>query len=477
MTLFPNGFFNLKYFRPWIIFIFFTFAGVFGFLVERNFAAVPLPADQKTSSVKSMAVKSTLEKFSADQTRTEDLTESELLAIKRKAQEQADQAVELLRTKFMSKYGFIYDFIGEHPTAQDCLEGRPSAIGWWSPIENAAMFSGLYLPAVCQKAAFTGSPSDRNHARDLARGLLLCGSVSQTPGFISRGVATDGKTFYPVGSDDQTASWFHGLYCYWRSDIPSEEEKKTIQKVLLSTADALEENNWYCPCSKPFEKENRGEFRHHSFLVVPCYLFILRACYDLSGKEIWLTRYKKAVREKIGPKGQTRGEICAGGFKQDENWLKNITQVFAWIYVKDQYALRELVRLETNETLRAQYQAGLDRCAEDAFSGMLEYRNFSNEDQKYFGNNWREGYPGWTKQKDVSEVMRAAGRPGNRKILGARKGYERRYMTNPLACAAIVALAERPQDRVEILKALGHYDFSKMNLSEFFYGVIAAWPH
>lgn len=466
MTSFRNNFFSEKCFCFSSISFFFLLFCVFGFFTEKTFAENPTTHDLKTKTVES----------GTKQAPVKSLTESEYQSIKRKARERTDQAVDLLRTKFMSKYGFIYDFIGEHPTPQDCLDGRPSAIGWWSPIENAAMFSGLYLPAICQKAASTQSQSDREHARDLARGLILCGSVSQTPGFVSRGVATDGKTFYPVGSDDQTASWFHGLYSYWRSDIPSEEEKKAIQKLLLSTVQALEKNNWQCPCSKPFEKENRGEFRNSHFLVVPCYLFILRACYDLSGEEIWLTRYKKAVTEKIGPNGRTRPEICADGFKQDENWLKNITSFFAWIYVKDQYALRELVRLETNETLRAQYKAGLNRCAEDAFPGMLQYRLFSNSDEKFFGNNWRDGYPNWTKQNDLSEVMKVAMRRGDPKILGPRKGYERRYMTNPLACAAIVSLAERPQDRLEILQAIGHYDFSKMNLSEIFYGVIAAWP-
>ena len=45
-------------------------------------------------------------------------------------------------------------------------------------------------------------------------GLLFLASLGHTPGFIARGVATDGKTTYPMGSNDQTTPWLYGLWRY-----------------------------------------------------------------------------------------------------------------------------------------------------------------------------------------------------------------------------------------------------------------------
>ncbi|MBT3292348.1 MAG: hypothetical protein HN380_33830, partial [Victivallales bacterium] len=130
--------------------------------------------------------------------------------------------------RFISEGGLMYDYIGEIPTPEDCREGRPNAIGWWSPIENGPMFTGLYLPAICGRARRSGSAVDRAEAGRLARGLLLAASVSDVPGFIARGVGTDGKCHYPLGSTDQTLPWFYGLHAYAVSGLPDETERKRV---------------------------------------------------------------------------------------------------------------------------------------------------------------------------------------------------------------------------------------------------------
>ena len=76
---------------------------------------------------------------------------------------------------------------GDIHSPEDCSDGRPNAIGWWSPIENAPMFTGLYLPAICERAKRSGATGDREKARRLTGGLLKCASVSDVPGFIARG--------------------------------------------------------------------------------------------------------------------------------------------------------------------------------------------------------------------------------------------------------------------------------------------------
>jgi hypothetical protein len=52
--------------------------------------------------------------------------------------------------------------------------------------------------------------------------------------------------------------------------------------------------------------------------------------------------------------------------------------------------------------------------------------------------------------------------------IGSRKYYEARFMKDPLAAAALVALSGEPTDRV-IEAAIRHYDYSKLSMSEFFF--------
>ncbi len=105
-----------------------------------------------------------------------------------------EEAHAVLWSKFIGDDGFIHDFVGELPTPEDCEQGRPNAIGWWSPIENGPMFTGTYLVAICERARRSGASADREEARRLARGLLACASVSDVPGFIARMTTSRSRT-------------------------------------------------------------------------------------------------------------------------------------------------------------------------------------------------------------------------------------------------------------------------------------------
>jgi len=151
-----------------------------------------------------------------------------------------EQAHAELWGRFVDKYGIIRDYVGELPTPEDCKLGRPNAIGWWSPIENGPMFNGLYLPAMCERARRSGAAADAEQARRLAQGLMKCASVSDVPGFIARGIGTDGVCHYPLSSDDQTHPWFLGLQAYLKSGISTAEERGQIIAKVKEVAAALE---------------------------------------------------------------------------------------------------------------------------------------------------------------------------------------------------------------------------------------------
>ena len=396
---------------------------------------------------------------------------------RRATPEALEEAHRVLWSKFVDRHGVILDFVGEIPTPEDCSLGRPNAIGWWSPIENGPMFTGLYLPAACERARRSGDAVDKANARRLASGLLKCASVSDVPGFIARGVGTDGKCHYPLPSDDQTHPWFYGLHAYAMSGLPSAEDRKQVADKMREVADALEALSWKIPCDGAFKGQFRGAFKGHLFRDAARYLFMLRAMYDVTHNNVWLERYRKALAERPAKSDKTRVEICAIGYAADREAIKGIDEYGLWIYVGSQGALAELAAMEADESIRAQYLAGLAVNAKNALASIEAYKEFDNNDTKVFGNaNWREGYPTWYPQTTQADAEKLSA-TGDRAKLGGRKHYEARYMRNPLAAAAIIALAGDGAGRDAVERSIRHYDYSKLHMSEFFFAECAyyAW--
>ncbi|MCY2976745.1 MAG: hypothetical protein NTW52_18970 [Planctomycetota bacterium] len=389
------------------------------------------------------------------------------------AAERIEQAHTVLWNKRIDQHGIVLDFIGEIPTPQDCSLGRPNAIGWWSPIENGPMFTGLYLPAACERARRSGDPIDKAKATRLAQGLLKCASVSDVPGFIARGMGTDGKCHYPLGSDDQTHPWFYGLHAYFMSGLASPKECDDIQRKMQEVANILEDTGWKCPCDGAFKGEFRGGFQGHLFRDAARYLFMLRAMHDVTHNQIWIERYQKALAERPTNSNLTRAEICAAGYPGDRESIKRLDEYALWIYVGSQASLAKLVAIESDESTREKYRSGLAINATNALVAMEVYAKFDNNDTQAFGHsNWRKGYATWFPQATQAEAKKLS-EIGDKGILGGRKNYEARYMRNPLAAAAVVALSGGGTGRNAIERTIQHYDYSKLNMSEFFFAECA----
>lgn len=388
-----------------------------------------------------------------------------------------DLAVQQAHAKLwnghVDRHGIILDFIGEIPTAEDCALGRPNAIGWRSPLANGAMFTGLYLPAACERARRSGVAADREAARRLVQGLLKCASVSKVRGFVARGIATDGMSHYPMGSDDQTHPWFSGLHAYLRSGIPSAEERDRIVAKMVEIADALEALGWKCPCDGAFTGQFRGHFKGLQFRDASRYLHMLWIMYDVTRDARWLDRYRQAVAERPAKSALTRAEICAVGYSHDREAITGIDENSLWIYVGCQDALAALATAESDESLRARYRAGLAANVRNALPAVAVHWQFDNQDRKVFGNaDWRAGYPNWVPQRTQADAEKLV-ETGDKVKLGQRKSYENKLMRNPLAAAAIVALGGGEAERAAVEVALRHYDYTKLNMSEFFFAECA----
>ncbi len=384
-----------------------------------------------------------------------------------------EQAHAKLWRERVDEHGVLLDYIGAIPTPEECALGKPNALGWWSPIENGPMFTGMYLAAACERAKRSGAAVDKAKAQRLAQGLLKCASVSDVPGFVARGIGADGKCHYLLGSDDQTHPWFIGLHTYFMSGIPSDAERKQIARKLVEVANALEATDWKCPCDGTFKGQFRGGFTGHLFRDAVRYLYMLRAMYDVTKDKVWLERYRQALVERPAKSEKTRAEICAVGYPLDREAIMNIDEFQLWIYVGSQASLEKLVAMETDETVRSQYRAGLVVNATNALNSIVAFKEFDNQDLKVFGNaDWRACYTNWFAQHTPADAVKLS-ETGDKTKKGTRKYYEARYMRNPLAAAAIVAFAGDGTGRAVVENAICHYDYSKLNMSEFFYAECA----
>lgn len=401
------------------------------------------------------------------------LSKNPLLAEHGPAEIAVEQAHAELWGRFIDPHGIIRDYVGELPTPEDCSLGKPNAIGWWSPIENGPMFTGLYLPAMCERARRSGSPADIAEARKLAQGLLKCASVSDVPGFVARGVGADGVCHYPLSSDDQMHPWFLGLHAYFKSDIPTDDERKVIAAKISEVAQVLESTGWRVPCDGAFKGQFRGGYQGHLFRDAVRYLFLLRAIHEVTGAPVWLERYEKALAETPADASKTRLEICAEGYPRDREAIKNIDSHQLWIYVGCQASLAKLIAMEKDESRREKFRVGMEINASNALRAVQSCTSFDNEDTKVFGHaDWRAAYPDWFPQPTQADAERLA-RTGDKEKQGKRKGYESGLMRNPLAGAVIIALLGDGTEREAVEQAIRHYDYTKLNMAEFFFAECA----
>ncbi len=391
-----------------------------------------------------------------------------------------ESAHQELWRRFVTREGVIIDYAREDgtvplPTPEECAVGKPNALGWFSPIENGALFGGFYLPAMCSRWRSTRKDEDKEKARKIARGLLLLASVSDVPGFIARGVSTDGRSHYPCSSDDQTHPWFLGLYKYLQSGIPGADEKRTIVEKMKEVASANERKGWRLACEGPLKGQSFGNLKGGAFRDVTKLLFILRAMYEVTGDSHWFDAYLLAATEKLG-EGNTRLEICAGGRLFDSAATKDMV----WLTVHGQLSLKELATLRSEEGRRNYFVRGLTRNAEDVTPWIRRCKEFDNaNDAPFRFFDWRQMNGLWKPHATTTEARQLAKAQLDamydldlKRQVKPRHWLEYRIMRDTLSAAHIVALSgdatiiDKARDDIE--DALCHFDWRKLNLSLFF---------
>ena len=288
------------------------------------------------------------------------------------------------------------------PTADECRDCVPNVMGWSTSIENGGFFGGLYLYGLC--LAFTVSPSEklRGQINTITDGLFLLSDVSETDGFIARGVADDGKAHYPFSSEDQCGPWILGLWKLCNSDAVGVERKEEIKKRLIRTIGGIRRAEFDIPTE--IEGVTRGSYAHSDWRGVSKLLFCAAVERELGicGDE----EFKKPQNERPDGGIFNRLEIASHGFAPD--MVRNTSLIQFWIDVCAHLCLRELVSLDPENS--ASYLAGMRQNGITVVPFLDDYLKYDNPEKLRYNMNWRELIPGRRPWTTPDEAVREAGR-------------------------------------------------------------------
>ncbi len=156
---------------------------------------------------------------------------------------------EILERRFFSRENILYDYAGQNgetvlPTQEECLANKPNAFAWNTPIENGGFFNGDLLTGLCDLYEKFPSEKLKRQMQALFRGLCRLQDGSPVKGCILRGIASDGKSFYPASSEDQVIPFLQGLWRFSQSAASSPEEKADCRRRCCETVLALKNNRW-----------------------------------------------------------------------------------------------------------------------------------------------------------------------------------------------------------------------------------------
>jgi hypothetical protein len=377
-------------------------------------------------------------------------------------------------TRFMSPDYILYDYAGLNgevclPTPEECEDNKPNALGWWSPIEDGAFFTGDYLLAQCARYDHCQTAEGRDEVRKLVAGLCRLQDAGRAPGMIPRGLGSDGSCHYPASSNDQNIPWMLGLWRYLATDIPTVSEREDCRARLVRHIEALQAANWSIPGERPgFE---RGSMLHEDGLegcLSSVHIAITTKIYaELTGDGD--ERVHRALMDSRLSNGKTRREIIGEGFSTVD-WKTG----YCWFTSHSQYAVRELYRKEKNPEFKLLYRHALQTLGKTAADGILRYREFQHGKPRAFTPDWRIMLSAWEPQTSSDEAAKVSAPEHALWSKACPAVHEdKSTLLHAIPAAWIVMLSEDPslirEWLPEIINAIGWFDYDQVHYGALFF--------
>ena len=260
------------------------------------------------------------------------------------------------------------------PTTEEIARGFPNRAGWHTGMENPAHNAGQYLAAVVLRHQLGHDAASADEARLLFSGMKRLCDAAKDPGFLPRGVALDGASHYTNSSCDQTTMFLNGIFRYYESDIPTEEEKQAIRQIWQNMLARWERDGWEdrTEDGQPAWYGDIGAITNDRASRL---LMALLAGAVVTGDEHWRRLYNQKLEEQDYARLKT-GPPRSGGP----------------LYVLDQnqVAWRLLVDLEDDPAIRQEYQARLAETAAAVHGRLLAYQEFdpAEHSQRKAASDW-----------------------------------------------------------------------------------------
>lgn len=366
-------------------------------------------------------------------------------------------------------YGHVVDYTAPDgtihlPTKEECEKAMPNPLGWWTPIENGAFFTGLYLYALIAEYNHTQNPKTADEINILVRGLFLLQDVGRVDGFIARGVADDGRAHYPLSSDDQFAPWVLALFSYYRCELCG--NKKEVKVRLLRALNAVKALDWEIPCD--VEGLTYCGFKGSAaWRSVSKHLLCARVIYELTKDENDLAYYKELAAGY--PEGSvfSRREIASHGYAHDMVAFLGTRQ--SWICACAHLGLGILAELDEENS--EYFKQGARNNGITALGIIDDVKKYDNE-KGGFDVNWRRLNPMWEDYRGNAENGRSiAGRQNaywTREVVPHRR-MEHEVLGNALFSALIaITCGDESISRLATEKLITNYkhvDWENLHLS------------
>jgi len=229
-------------------------------------------------------------------------------------------------------------------------------VGRGDPLEDTSLYGGFYLGALSLAYECDPDPETARLARRVYEGLRLNASVA-APGFISRGVESDRKTFRGEPSVDQYTGVLYGLWEYWRSSAPDEGQRQEIAAWFADVLGRLRRDEYRIRSADRSHVTQFGQLADVRPTRAERLLSFLLTGSVITGDSTWRDEYLKMLPPRLEA-------------------LHGFNRFASWVLIQTGASLRMLCTEEADQAAREVYVRAGREVAERCIPQIPPYREF-----------------------------------------------------------------------------------------------------